>query len=75
MFLTYEAMRGIVPDLFFGMPLLADSSLSGCEPSNLFILEDTMGYAFSFHVVRWLSWGRTPICELRRELDSFREFY
>ncbi|KAF8608960.1 mannosyltransferase [Ceratobasidium sp. AG-I] len=39
MILTYEAMCGVLPDLFF----------------------DTMGYAFSFHVVRWLSWGRTPI--------------
>ncbi|KAG8741163.1 asparagine-linked glycosylation protein [Ceratobasidium sp. 428] len=22
---------------------------------------DTMGYAFTFHIVRWLSWGRTPV--------------
>ncbi|KAG9102548.1 asparagine-linked glycosylation protein [Ceratobasidium sp. 370] len=37
--LAYEAMCGVVPDLFI----------------------DTMGYAFTFHIVRWLSRGRTPV--------------
>ncbi|CAE6479872.1 unnamed protein product [Rhizoctonia solani] len=39
MMLAYEAMCGLIPDLFI----------------------DTMGYAFTFHVVRWFSGGKTPI--------------
>ncbi|KAG8747127.1 asparagine-linked glycosylation protein [Ceratobasidium sp. 414] len=37
--LVYEAVCGVMPDLFI----------------------DTMGYAFTFHAVRWLSQGRTPV--------------
>ncbi|KAB5595180.1 Alpha-1,2-mannosyltransferase [Ceratobasidium theobromae] len=39
MMLAYEAMRGLIPDLFI----------------------DTMGYAFTYHAVRWFSRGRTPV--------------
>ncbi|KAG9127966.1 asparagine-linked glycosylation protein [Ceratobasidium sp. 392] len=37
---------------------LAYEAMSSLMP-DLFI--DTMGYAFTFHIVRWLSWGRTPV--------------
>ncbi|THH09587.1 hypothetical protein EW146_g8649 [Bondarzewia mesenterica] len=42
MYLAWEAMSKLIPDLYIG-------------PHHHFILVDTMGYAFTFHVVAWLA--------------------
>ncbi len=55
MFLAWEAMSKLAPDLFIGSVLhvcLFSAVVSSC-------VADTMGYAFSFHVVTLL--GRIPV--------------
>jgi len=47
-------MSNLIPDLFIGMPLLILGLLE-LYSTNL----DTMGYAFTFHVVSFL--GRIPV--------------
>ena len=54
MVLAWEAMSKLIPDLYIGMRRLIYCL---CLLIENFI--DTMGYAFTFHVVQWL--GNIPI--------------
>ena len=56
MYLVWEALSKFVPDLYIGVlhaailpPLLLKDFF------GIFFLADTMGYAFTFHVVAWLT--------------------
>lgn len=51
MYLAWEALSKFVPDLYIGASNLPFSSFL---VSGFVSVVDTMGYAFTFHVVAWL---------------------
>lgn len=57
MLLAWEGMTKLIPDIYIGTTLVPIN----IDPHWINIFQDTMGYAFTFHVVRWLSLGQVPI--------------
>ncbi|KAI6039650.1 glycosyltransferase family 4 protein [Pisolithus marmoratus] len=59
-YLAWEAMCEFIPDLYIG-GLDAMLPLHGAQRTVLIAFADTMGYAFTFPAVAWLTRGTLPI--------------